>query len=190
MNAISSGLLYLISTTFNIYLFILIARLLLAYSGAHYFNPVTQLIITLTDFLVKPIRRFIPNVKGIELSTVVIILLIEMLKYIILFSLTVHFPNLLGVIIISIADLLNIICNTLFYAILLQALLSWIQPVSPLNQILATLTSPIIKPLRRFIPLVNGFDITPIPALIILQLINIVLISPIALLGHRLALGQ
>ena len=79
-----------------------------------------------------------------------------------------------------------LIIQILTYAIFLQAILSFIQPYSPIVSTLALLTSPIMQPLRRLIPPVGGMDLSPIPALIGLQLCNILLVDPLTSLGHSL----
>lgn len=167
---------FLISTLFNLYLFVLVVRLILAFVQANYFNPLTQLIIKLTQPLVAPLRRVIPTYRGIEYSTLVLILFFELLKIILLSAMTIGLPNMVELFVFTVADSLKLILNTFFYAILLRAILSWFQPgFSPAGQLLEQISSPIMRPLQRMIPPINGIDITPIPALIILQLLVILL---------------
>jgi YggT family protein len=61
--------------------------------------------------------------------------------------------------------------------------------MSPTIRLLAQITSPVMRPLHRIIPLINGIDITPIPAMIILQLLIIIVANPIIVLGTALAAG-
>ncbi|MEO8401289.1 MAG: YggT family protein [Gammaproteobacteria bacterium] len=167
---------FLISTLFNLYLFVLVVRLILAFAQANYFNPLTQLIIKLTQPLVAPLRRIFPTYRGIEYATLVLILFFELLKIILLSAITIGLPNIVELFVFTVADSLKLILNTFFYAILLRAILSWFQPgFSPAGQLLEQISSPIMRPLQRMIPPINGIDITPIPALIILQLLVILL---------------
>ncbi len=168
--------LFLISTLFNLYIFILVLRLILALARANYFNPVTQLIIKLTQPLVAPLRRVLPNFRGLEFSTLVLIIFFEILKIILLSLLTIGLPDVMMVFVIAFLDTIKMILNTFFYAILLQALLSWFQPgYSPANQILQQITAPILTPVRRILPPMNGIDFSPIPALILLQVLILLL---------------
>ena len=69
----------------------------------------------------------------------------------------------------------DLLLTVLGFAIIARALLSWVQidPYNPLVQILYAITEPILAPLRRFIPPIGGMmDITPIVALIILQVLQ------------------
>jgi YggT family protein len=173
---VSSAGVFLINSLFDLYILVLIVRLILAFAKANYFNPVTQVIIKLTQPLVAPLRRFIPNYRGIEFSTLVLIILFEMLKFLLLSLLTIGMPTFIGLFIFAILDTLKFILKTFFYAILLQAILSWFQPgQSPAIQLLQQISAPILRPFQRMIPPINGIDISAIPALILLQVLIILL---------------
>jgi YggT family protein len=92
--------------------------------------------------------------------------------------------NFSGVLILAVGDTLKLVIQTFFYAILLQVVLSWVQPASNANYVLMQFTSPIMRPLHRIVPNVGGFDITPIPALLLLQLLQIVIVSPVMSMGY------
>ena len=184
-----NAFLFLFTSIFDIYLFVLLIRLVLAWSGGSYQHPITQLIVTLTRFIIDPLRRFLPDVKGIETSTLAVILLVECIKFFLISCMTFGFPNLLGVSILAFADALKLLLQAFFYGIILQALISFIQPQSPILFILNKLTAPILRPLQRLIPPINGFDISPIPALIVLQLLIIILVNPLLAQGLAIAVG-
>ena len=167
---------FLLNTLFDLYILVLIVRLLLAFARANYFNPVTQVVIKLTQPLVAPLRRLLPTYHGIEFATLALILLFEIIKFSCLSWLTMGVLNISDVLLFSLIDSLRYILKTYFYAILLQAILTWFQPGhSPAAQVLEQMTAPILRPLRRVIPLIHGIDISPIPALIILQVLIILL---------------
>lgn len=189
MSAIHDALLFIVSTVFDLYLFVLVIRLLLAFVGASYFDPMIQFVIRATDPLIKPIRRIIPNVRGIELSTVLVILTLEVIKYSLITVITEGNYVFTGVLIIAFADALKILLQTFFYAIILQVLLSWIQPQSPVIGILYRITSPIMRPMQRLCPTIGGFDISPIPAMMLIQISIIVIVNPIWAYGMGVLLG-
>lgn len=188
-DSIRTGLLFLINTLFNLYLFIFIVRIILVYIGANYYDPVTQFVVKLTDFLVKPLRRYLPNFRGFELSSIVIVIVLELIKFILISLLSFGFPNVIGLFMLVFCDILKLIIETFFYAILLQAVLSWFQSGSPIVYTLAQFTAPILRPFQRIIPPVSGIDISPIPALIALQLLIIVLINPLMATSMGVAFG-
>lgn len=187
---INSALLFLVTTLFDLYLMLLVIRLLLAYVQVNYFNPIVQMIIKLTQPLVGPVKRVVPNYRRIEFATLLWILILEMIKFFIMGLITIGFPaSMLGLLLLSIADIFKLILNTYFYGILLAAILSWVQPHSPVSQILAQMLSPVMRPIRRWVPVVGGFDISPIPAMILLQLIIIVVANPLFSLGLQTTFG-
>ncbi|EKD70153.1 MAG: hypothetical protein ACD_46C00619G0008 [uncultured bacterium] len=183
------GLLFLINIFFDLYLLVLMIRVLLAWANANYFDPITQFVVKLTDFIVKPVRRIIPNVRGIEVSTLVIILVLEIVKFLCISLLSTGMPSIIGLVLLSIADMFKLLIQCFFYGILLQAILSWVQPHSPVNFLLYQVTSPVMRPFQRVIPPIGGIDISPIAALIFLQFIIIVLINPLMAMAIGIAFG-
>ncbi len=171
------------------YLFILVIRVLLAYAGANYFDPITQFVIRCTDFIVKPLRRVIPNVRRIELSTLTLIVVIEMLKITLISAISMPNLALSGMFIIAFAETLKVFVQTMLYAIIMQAILSWVQPNSPVNLLLYKITSPIMRPIQRVCPVVGGMDISPLPAILLLQLSIILIVNPLLQAGYGVSFG-
>lgn len=184
-----NAILFLISTVFDFYTVVLIMRLVLAWVGADYHHPITQFVVKLTNPVIKPLKRFIPDLRGVEIATVIIIVLVEACKYFVITMLSFGLPNVLGLFILALGDAIRLILQTLTLALILQVILSWIQPNSPVYDVLHKFTSPIIRPLQRVIPPVAGIDIAPLPAIIILQLLVIILVNPMKGLGLGVAIG-
>lgn len=179
---------FLIQTLFDLTIFIVLVRIILVAVHADYFNPITQVIIKLTKPLAS-LRRVIPNLKRIELGSILVLLILEALKFLSLsFLIYGGMPAPLGLLVLSIADALRSLLNLFFYAILLQAIISWVQHgYSPIGNLLAKITAPIIYPIRRILPPLGGMDFSAIPAMIILQLIIILFITPLMATGNTLA---
>lgn len=181
---VNSALEFLIKTLFDIYLTILVIRIILIFTRINYFDPVTQFIVKLTDFIIKPLRRIIPNFRYIELSSLLLLFVLEIIKFSLLALIAFGAINIVGLFLLSIGDMLNTFIQVFFYAILMQAILSWVQPQSFFNRLLYQFTTPIMRPFQRIVPLVGGVDISPIPALITLQLLNILLVNPLMSAGY------
>lgn len=188
-SASNSALLFLINTVFDLFLFILMVRIILVYVRANYFDPLTQLITKLTDFAVKPLRRIIPNIYRFETASIVLVIILELIKFSLILSLTVGIHNIMALFIFSFADMIKLLLQTFFYAILIQAIMSWVQPVSMMAHSLYQITQPIMRPFRRLIPPVSGFDVSPIPALILLQVLIILLVNPLMSFGKTVLLS-
>ena|SRR3990167_6757664 len=189
MSGIHDGFIFLVTTIVDLYLFILVIRVVLAFAGANYYDPITQFVVRCTDFIIKPLRRIIPNVRGIEIATVTLIIVLEFIKFTIIAVLSYNAINLLGVLIIALADTLKLFLQTYFFAIFIQAILSWVQPGSPVNVLLYRVTAPIMRPIQRLVPSIGGMDISPILAMILLQLTIIVIVNPLMAVGLGVTLG-
>lgn len=191
LNPLQNAELFLINTLFDLYLLILMIRFILCWVRADYFNPVTRFIVRMTQPIISPLRRLIPTYANIEFATLFFILVLEVAKFFLVGLIVFGMPKAVaGILILACADTLKLLLNAFFYAIFLSAILSWFQPgYSPMVQLLTRLTSPIMQPIQRLIPPVGGFDLSPIPALIILQLLIIVLVSPLQTIGMGIAFG-
>jgi YggT family protein len=80
---------------------------------------------------------------------------------------------------IYLAQFVQILFQVLIFAILIRALMSWF-PVaqgSPFVRILDDVTEPILSPLRKVVPRLGMMDITPIVAMIGLQILQQILVS-------------
>jgi YggT family protein len=188
--SLRDGLLFLISTVFNIYITLLIIRFVLACVGSNYAtNPLTQFIVKCTSFVIKPMKKVIPDFRKIEFSTLLLIILLAIIKWTLILTIPFGFPYVSGLLILSFGDTLKLALQIFFFAILIQALITWIQPASSIDRGLNDFTSPVMKPIQRIIPPIGGFDISPVPALIILQLLIIVLVNPIIGYGLGMAHG-
>lgn len=190
MSAIEQAGIFLISILFDFYLFILILRFILQYLRVDYYNPLVQFMVKLTDPIILPVRRYIPGYWGLDMASVAIILILSLLKIAIIGSMTLgHFPGFFGWFIWMLGDVSLLILKLLFYALLLNILISWIAPRqhTPLSFIVYRLTEPLLQPFRRFIPPIAGFDITPIPVMIVLQLIIMLIADPLISVGMQLA---
>jgi YggT family protein len=186
---------FLIQTLFDFYAMILLLRLLLQYLRVDYYNPLSQFIVKVTSPIVVPLRRIIPGYFGLDIATLAVLVMTIFIKTILVVLLSVHkFPGLGGLLIWTVADLLGLTIKLFFYAILVQVILNWVAPLSrsPLSFLLHQLTEPLLGPVRkrlyRWIPSLGAMDLSPIPVLIGLQLLNILIAQPLAQIGFQLCL--
>src|SRR5262245_37411131 len=111
-----NAILFLISTLFDLYTFVLIIRLIFAWLGAEYNHPVTQFVVRFTSFIVKPLKKFLPDIRGVETSTIVLIIIVEALKYFVITVLSFGLPNFAGLLILAIGDSIRLILEMLSLA--------------------------------------------------------------------------
>jgi YggT family protein len=186
-SALDNGFIFLINTIFDLLIFVFLIRLILVAIHAD-FNPLSQMVVKFTKPIVTPLKRVMPNIKRIELASVFIVILLECLKFCLLGLVMTDLPNTLGLLVLAIADSLRALVNLFFYAIILQAIMSWVnQGYSPAANLLTKITGPVVNPFRRIIPPIGGIDISPIPAMLMLQLIIILFITPMMSMGWTMA---
>jgi YggT family protein len=176
---ISSALNFLLNTLTSLLTLLFLLRFFMQLLKAPFRNPFGQMVISLTDFAVKPARKLIPSAGKMDLSTLFLAFLTQFLLQIGLFSmrglpfsLEGHsaWPNLIGLTLIGI---LRTSLDLFFYALLLQAILSWVNLHNPISDVLNSLTKPILDPIRRILPAAGGIDFTPLVAMIFLQMLNV-----------------
>ncbi len=191
LDPINNAEVFLLNVAFDLFLTLMMARFVLCWVRADYYNPITQFVVKLTQKIILPLRRFLPTVKNIELSSLALILFLSSLKFYLLSIIVVGLAkNYFGLFLLGCADTIKLFINTFFYAILILAILSWVQQgFSPVARLLEQISAPIMRPIQRVVPVIGGFDISPIPALILLRLSIIILVNPLFALGWGIAFG-
>lgn len=193
MNMLDNAGLFLISSLFDIYIFILLLRIMLQWVNADFSNPVFQFVVKLTNLPLSPLRRLIHTVHGIDFAAISLLVLLEVIKLFIMVWLQISaVPTLGGLVVLAFAELLNQVINIFFYTLLALAILSWLSPLahSPIIDVLHRLSDPLLRPIQRVLPPIGGFDLSPIPVLIILKLITLMVVLPLIRIGITLALGN
>jgi YggT family protein len=177
----AAPLIFLIDTIFSLYLFALVLRFLFQWSGADYQNPLSQFLIRITHPPLKFLRRFIPSFGHIDTAALALMLALQMLSDTLIFLIQGGLPSLGFVAIWSLAQLLELVLNVYFYAILIRAVLSWIGPTAynPAVSLLYSLTEPLLQASRRLLPASGGMDFSPIIPIIGIQLAKMLLLPPL-----------
>lgn len=185
---------FLISALINMYVMVLLLRLILPFVRANFYNPISQFIVTLTDPVIKPLRRFIPSYQKIDLPVLLLLFVIQLLKLSLLFLVTRGMlGNFVGVAVWAVGDTMDQLTTMLFYAIIIRIILSWLamggyMGASPLQEILFLITEPVLAPFRRIIPQIQGIDLSPLAALLSIKVVEIIAIYPLIGLGVAMSL--
>ena len=167
---------------FSFFTLALLARFALQWSRASFRNPLGQFIIAVTDWAVAPARRVIPGAFGLDLSTLLLAWLAQAMFHGLVFGLSIPAAavTLSTVLILALLALLataHLALYLLIAAVIVSALLSWINPYAPLAPVFDAISSPLLRPLQRVIPPIGGLDLSPLVLLLILQLLLSVLAS-------------
>ena len=158
--------------------FMFLLRLLLQLCRADFRNPLAQGVMTLTNWLVMPLRKVLPSLGKIDTATVIAALLVA-LACVAVSALVrgLGLPDPFIWLRAALRMLLQTALWVYFWAILLGVILSWVAPggYSPAQSLLYSLTEPVLKPLRKLIPALGGFDFSPVLALLAIQFVQILL---------------
>lgn len=192
MPYIQNALSFTIETIVGLYLTVSILRFLLQLLQADFRNPVSQLIVALTNPPLIILRRFLPQRRsrqyGIDLSSSALILIVGTIKTGLLLTLSGYPFNVSGLLVVTIAEVLNTIAWTFIIIILGSAILSWVAPMSqhPAARLINSMSNPILAPFRKILPYIHGIDLSPLLALLALNLIQRLLVQPLTDIGSRL----
>lgn len=182
---LNNAILFLIQAVLSILTFAFLLRFYFQLTKAPFQNQLAQLIVTVTNFAVKPVRRFLPSIWKIDLSTLVLAYLTQAILSVCTlwlkgFPILVAGNNVWFVISgVAFIGIINISLSIFLYAVLIQAILSWINPHTPIAPILNSLTYPILRTLRKYIPPAGNFDLSPLVFIITAQLLLTTILIPL-----------
>jgi len=176
-----AALFFVVKTLLNLYLVTYVLRFLLQWSRADFHNPLSQFILRVTDPLVRPLRRVVPGWRGLDMATLVALLVLQVFVTALLTFIAtgaVHGGGLL--LYYAVLRILLSILYLYFVVILAHVVISWVSPGhwNPLISVLHSLADPVLRPVRRVIPSIGGLDLSPLFVLIGLQALMIVLRVP------------
>ncbi len=182
---------FLLRTLFDLLACAFFLRFWMQWARVPFRNPFAQFVVKVTDFAVRPLRRLVPGLLGLDWASLVLFFLAEVLMV-----LSVHwvagYPFALagtavlpGFLLLALASALRLALYVLIGFVLIQAILSWINPFSPLAPVFYALARPVLAPFQKRVPPLGGVDVTPLVALVVIQLL---LIAPVSAL-ERYAIG-
>ena len=162
----------------------LLLRFLLQWLRAPMRNPAGDALMSLTNFVVLPARRYIPAIWQLDSATLLLALCVELLYLTLILGLQspahTAFP-LLGLLLGSVVKLLVMSVHLLMGALIAQAVLSWVNPYTPLAPLLHAVTQRFLRPIQRAIPPLGQLDLS---TLILLVICQILLLVPLAMLEN------
>ncbi|MBM4207183.1 MAG: YggT family protein [Gammaproteobacteria bacterium] len=184
-NYMTDPIIFIIDSLASLYILAVMLRFLLQWSRAEFYNPISQFLVKITHPVLKILRRYVPPAGKIDTSSIVLALGLQMLTDFAILALKGFSIGIGALAILSVANLVSLIINIFIYAVFARAILSWINPGSfnAAASILHNLTEPLLDVCRKFIPDFGGIDLSPLAALILLQLAKMVVLPPL----HQLA---
>jgi YggT family protein len=178
----------LIEYTLGFFIFLLLLRFYMQLLRAPFRTPVGHLVTALSNWIVLPVRRLVPGFGGIDWSTLLLAWLAQVLMLALLLALRgYNFADAPGSAIallfgVAAVELIRLSIYLLIGVVIVQAILSWVNPHSPISPTLDALTRPFYSIFRRFVPPVGGIDLSPLFVLILAQVL-LILLAPLSRLA-------
>ncbi|MCQ4348635.1 YggT family protein [Pseudomonas stutzeri] len=188
MNGLNTAAIYVLQTLGSLYLLVVLLRFVLQLVRADFYNPLSQFAVKATKPLLNPLRKVIPGLGGLDLASLVLAILIQLLLMALTLLLMGYgvgglLPQLLVWAVIGVTALF---LKIFFFALIASVILSWVAPGSynPAAQLINQICEPLLAPIRRLLPSLGGLDISPIFAFIALNLIDMLVIRNLAAMSQ------
>ena len=180
---ISGALIFLVETAFGLFVVALLLRFYLQWAQAPFRNPLSAFLQALTDFMVRPARRVVPGLWGLDLSTLALAWLLQLVEIVIVLQLRGYQMGpeaglaIVAFLLLALVALARIGLYIVMAAVVVQVILSWVGTYSPLSPLLNAMTRPFLRVFQRRIPPIGNIDLSPLFLLVVIQLI---LMLPVA----------
>ena len=157
------------------FVYLLLARFHFQWLRVPFRNPIGAFIVTVTDWIVRPARRIVPGLAGFDIATLLTAWLLQAFALWALYSLRKGDVSdavaVFGA--LALFDLARYSFYILVFAVLVQVVLSWLNPYSPVAPLFDAMTRPFLAPIRRVVPPIANFDLSPLVLLVLLQVVLI-----------------
>ena len=179
---------FLIDTVIGLYTLIVMLRLLFGLTGADHLNPISQAVLKLSNPPLKRLRQVVPSLPGIDAAAVVLLLILEMCRITGITLLSGHSPAIVGLVLLSVGELLKLAIYIIIFSIFIRAILSWFSGAryTPVLRLIHTFTEPILKIFRRLVPVTGGLDFSPIAVFIVSMVVLKIIVQPLLDFGSAM----
>lgn len=174
-------IIFLVDTLVSLYILAILLRFLLQWVNAEFYNPISQFLVTITHPPIKFLRRYVPAIGKIDTSSLLLALLLQMAADYTILLLKGVAIGVGALILLAFSQLLSLLINIFIFAIFARAILSWLNPgaFNAATSILYSLTEPLLGTCRKLMPDFGGIDLSPLLALIGLQLAKMLVLPPL-----------
>ena len=166
--------LFLVDTIVTFFVFLLLLRFHFQWLRVPFRNPVGEFVLVTTSWMVMPARRVVPGLAGFDVPTLLLAWLVQALGLWLQARIGRVEPSLVGLLLVALVDLFRYSLYIMVGAVIIQVVFSWINPYTPAAPVLDALTRPFLRPLRRYVPPIASFDLTPLVLVVVVQIVLIV----------------
>ena len=163
----------LVDAVVSFFVFMLLARFHFQWLRVSFHNQVGQFILATTSWVVMPVRRVMPGLAGFDLPTLLVAWVFQAIGLWLQAAIVGAEPGVGAVAAIAAVDLVRYSVYILVFAVIVQFVLSWVNPYAPLAPVFDTIVRPFLRPIRRFVPPIANIDLSPAVLFILLQVLLI-----------------
>lgn len=174
-------LLLILEAVTGFFVFLLLIRFYMQWLRVSFRNQLGQFVVTVTDWLVRPARRIVPGLFGLDMPSLAGALVLHS-SYLTIafwlkrFSFGAHAGIAIPVILaVALLELVRFSVFLIIGIVLVSAVLSWVNPHAPLAPMFNGLARPFLRPFRRMIPPIANVDLSPLVLLLLLQVVLMLL---------------
>ena len=164
---------FLVDTLVTFLVYLLLMRFHFQWLRVPFRNPVGQFVLALTNWAVVPARRVVPSLSGLDLATLLLAWLAQLVGLWALFAIAGREPSGAALAAMAAVDLVRYSLYLLVVAVIVHVAITWINPDAPAEPLLDMMTRPFLRPLRRYVPPVANVDLTPMLLILILYVLLI-----------------
>lgn len=168
-----NALFFLVNVLFDLFMGALLLRVLLQLVRADFYNPLSQLVWKVTNPLAQPLRPLVPRYRNLDTATLLVLFLVAVIYIAVVGWMLGAGVSLIGMVWFALLKCIVLAINLYTLSLFVQAILSWMGPGgrNPAADVLWSLNEPLLKPVRRFIPPIGGFDLSPLVVMLALQVL-------------------
>lgn len=173
---------FLLGAVADFFSFMFLARFLMQACRVSFANPLGESVVALTNWAVKPLRRIVPAILGYDTASLLPAWLLQAILVLVGALLqggdavTAAIGGLLPTALaIGFIDAVRIGVYVLIVALIAAAIVSWVNPYSPLASPVMQMTRPLLRPIQRILPPLGQIDLSPLVAILLLQVLLMLL---------------
>ena len=169
--------LFLLNAVVSFFCTLFLLRFMMQMARVSFAGQIGDFVVKLTNWAVKPLRRIVPGIGGVDWASLIAALWLQLMLAGLILALSSAELSAdsagmaLMILMLAVRGLIRLAIYILIGALILQAVLSWVNPYSPVAPTVNQLARPILDPIRRVVPSISGIDLSPLVAILLLQVL-------------------
>ena len=153
-------------------------RMYMQYQRVPFGNPVGRFIFALTDWIVLPLRKVLPSIRRFDTASFVAIVIVELIEFTLLWLISGRPGGPEILLVLTVFGVIRLTISAMIGLMIVYAVLSWVQSESVLVDLADRLAAPLLRPIRKLIPLLGGVDLSPL-VFIVAMYVLLMLLDPL-----------